>query len=434
MAATRRRTKRSGHHGGGGCLVLLFLVLLVTGLWYFFIGDKEPSPRSTPAPEPQPVMSGADVDYRPVANGIYLRLQAALAKQEAEMAWEPPVEKEAERSATGGKIFWQAANIVVRPAEAPDLAAAVAAAAPQQGKLSLSGAERDTWQGSEVDRYELVLAEQPDETLLTLTIGHIYVYAPSGKAAKPAPAEKAPQQAKKPEPAVAVPTPPLPKRSAKGKAKIAFVIDDCGGNLGPQKVYESLGRPFTYAIMPNLEYTREAAESAHSSGGQVILHLPMEPISGQGMEPATILTTMDAATVRQMTADAIGQVPHLIGVNNHQGSKVTADPRTMRMVLREIGRRGLFFLDSRTSASSVAESLAKEMGIRTAANELFIDNSADEDAIRAQIRAAIAIAKRDGYCISIGHCRPHTAAAMRSMIGEIENNGVELVFLSDLVS
>lgn len=428
------RKKKSG--GGIQWLLLFLLIAITAGLWYFFIAEeKEP-----PMPPSEPVLSGADADYRPVAQNVYLLLRRGLGDK-AEVAWEPPVEKETERAATGGKIRWTAANIVVTPTEEIDLAAIVQNITPSQSELELLPPEADTWQGEQAERYELRLTASPDEVMLYMTIGHIYcknVQKEKDKETKkeePAPGTLQTEPPAEPAQPVTPAVTPPPKKTHKAatRAYLAIVVDDCGENLAVQEVYESLGRPFTFAVIPYLSHTREAAVSGSQAGMEVILHLPMESLAGEGMEPTSILTSMDDKTIRNTVVNAIGQVPHIVGVNNHQGSKATSDKRVMKVVLNELAARNLYFFDSRTSPSSVASSMASSMGMRTAYNELFIDNSADESVIRERLREAVQIALRDGSCIVIGHCRPHTAAAVRDMVAEIESEGVELVHLSRLL-
>ena len=128
-----------------------------------------------------------------------------------------------------------------------------------------------------------------------------------------------------------------PKENAGGQVtgRLAIVIDDAGRDLDSQHIYEQMGIPLTLAVMPDQIHTRDAALSWRAHGLPVILHQPMESVSGIGMEPKVILTSMSDADIRQMLRDSLSQLPEAIGINNHQGSKATIDARTMDIVDRK---------------------------------------------------------------------------------------------------
>ena len=214
--------------------------------------------------------------------------------------------------------------------------------------------------------------------------------------------------------------------------RLVVVIDDAGRDLASQKVYENMGIPLTLAVMPNQVHTREAAMSWHAKGLPVILHQPMESVSGVGMENKVILTSMSDAEIRGMLKNSLSQVPEAIGINNHQGSKATTDKRTMEAVMNELSHRGLFFFDSRTNSTTAADAAAKIYGVRYARNDLFVDNSADVNDICRMIREGAERAKKHGTYIIIGHCRPNTAEAFRQMVPKLLAEGIEFRYLSSV--
>ena len=216
--------------------------------------------------------------------------------------------------------------------------------------------------------------------------------------------------------------------------RLAVVIDDAGRDLASQEVYESIGVPFTLAVMPNQVHTREAAASWAAHGMPVILHQPMESVSGSGMEAKTILTSMSDSEIRRMLSDSLSQVPEAVGINNHQGSKSTTDKRVMDDVMNELHHRGLFFLDSATNSYTEADGAAAEYGVPYARNDLFVDNSSDVSAIKAMIRKAAERAKEHGTYIIIGHCRPHTAEAFRQMVPQLEAEGIKFIYVLSLMN
>ena len=225
-----------------------------------------------------------------------------------------------------------------------------------------------------------------------------------------------------------------PKENAGGQVtgRLAIVIDDAGRDLDSQHIYEQMGIPLTLAVMPDQVHTRDAALSWRAHGLPVILHQPMESVSGIGMEPKVILTSMSDAAIRQMLRDSLSQLPEAIGINNHQGSKATIDARTMDIVMNELHHRGLFFFDSHTNSTTAADKAAKTYGVPYVRNDLFVDNSASVSDICAMIQEGADRAKKKGTYIIIGHCRPHTAEAFRQMIPKLKAQGIEFVYLSSL--
>lgn len=215
--------------------------------------------------------------------------------------------------------------------------------------------------------------------------------------------------------------------------RLAVVIDDAGFDLESQRIYEEIGVPLTLAVMPNKMYTSEAAAEWSRYGMPVILHQPMEPVSGSGMEEKTILTSMSDEAIRYMLKESLEQIPQAVGINNHQGSRATTDARVMRVVMNELSHRGLFFFDSRTNTTTAADSAAASYGVPYARNDLFVDNSADEGEIRAMIQEGANRAKARGSYIIIGHCRPHTAAAFRDIVPQLQAQGIEFVYVSSLL-
>lgn len=224
------------------------------------------------------------------------------------------------------------------------------------------------------------------------------------------------------------------KENAGGQVtgRLAIVIDDAGRDLDSQHIYEQMGIPLTLAVMPDQIHTRDAALSWRAHGLPVILHQPMESVSGIGMEPKVILTSMSDADIRQMLRDSLSQLPEAIGINNHQGSKATIDARTMDIVMNELHHRGLFFFDSHTNSTTAADKAAKTYGVPYVRNDLFVDNSASVSDICAMIQEGADRAKKKGTYIIIGHCRPHTAEAFRQMVPKLKAQGIEFVYLSSL--
>lgn len=223
--------------------------------------------------------------------------------------------------------------------------------------------------------------------------------------------------------------------SRKYSGKLAVIVDDCGYDMSSVRTLLNTGLPLNFAVLPYKPYSSDVLEMIKSDGRVALLHLPMEPVDRSAMSEgsSTICTDMSKDKILELTRKAINSLPGVSGVNNHQGSKATADSATMTIVLQELRKQDLFFVDSRTSSKSVARDKAVAMGVPTARNDIFLDNSSDVQAIRKQIYKAMDIAEKNGSAIAICHARPNTAKAWSMYAEEIKNTGIELVPITDLL-
>lgn len=231
------------------------------------------------------------------------------------------------------------------------------------------------------------------------------------------------------------PTPPsTPLQPAK---RVAFVIDDFGNNMAGTAEILSLPVPLTVAVMPFLPSTKQDAELAHQKGHDVFVHMPMEPVKGKRswLGPGAITTDLSDEEIRTRVQKAINDVPHAIGLNNHMGSKVTADERIMQIVMRVVKERGLIYLDSKTTDKSVASKVAAQMGVPHLENEIFLDDVYSVPHITKQMEK---VCKRIGnhpMCIAIGHVGPpgrKTASILLQYIPRIQKEA-EFVTISTLI-
>lgn len=217
-------------------------------------------------------------------------------------------------------------------------------------------------------------------------------------------------------------------------ARLAIIIDDLGYDRAAADSLLALGFPLTVSVLPHLPLSAEVAEEAYRRGDQVMLHLPMQSESATAKtEEVELRVGMNEQQVDSALAGMLETVPHAVGVNNHQGSRATADPALMAALMPELRRRGLFFVDSRTLASTVAYDTAERMGVRAASRKVFLDDSANREAIFGQLELAARDADRDGFAIAIGHPRPDTIDALAEDVPRLESRGIRLVFVSDVV-
>jgi len=195
----------------------------------------------------------------------------------------------------------------------------------------------------------------------------------------------------------------------------------------------AIGRSVTVAVLPGLRYSAEVSQRAQDAGLEVILHLPLEPMDGtRALGPGGVTVTMDEGEIQATVRAGLASVPGATGVSNHMGSRATADRRVMRAVMEVARERGLFFLDSRTTSLSVAGSVAAEVGIRSAARTVFLDNENDPVAIRREIRRLIETALRHGEAIAIGHAQRLTPRVIAEMLPEFDRAGIVFVPVSAL--
>ena len=215
--------------------------------------------------------------------------------------------------------------------------------------------------------------------------------------------------------------------------KIAIVIDDWGYNLNNLYLLDQIKYPFTVSILPRLDYSKRVATELNRRGVQIILHLPMEPHKKFSLEKNTILTSMDEETIRNIIVQDLADIHYAQGVSNHMGSKATEDLRTMGIVLKELKKRNLFFLDSLVSSKTICSSLAAKLGVGFVKRDVFLDNREDPEYIKGQIYKLKKKAQTFGYALGIGHDRKITLEVLKETMPELEREGYKLVFVSELV-
>ena len=216
------------------------------------------------------------------------------------------------------------------------------------------------------------------------------------------------------------------------RARLAIVIDDLGNDRAQADALFRLSYPLTLSVLPYLSSSGEIAEEAHRRGYQVMLHLPMESTAGEKDEPVELEPRMDANTVNKTFASMLDTVPYAAGVNNHEGSLGTSDPKLMRELMPLLREHHLFFIDSRTTAATVAETAAHSAGVPAASRNVFLDDDQSAGAVRKQFALAIRDAREKGSALAIGHPHPETLQVLTEMLPEAGRQGVTLVFASDL--
>ena len=216
--------------------------------------------------------------------------------------------------------------------------------------------------------------------------------------------------------------------------RLAIIIDDLGSDLAPAEALLKIRYPLTLSILPSQPHSKEIADEAFRRGDQVMLHLPME-FEGNSAKPEAIelRVGMGAVEVNRLLGQMLEAVPHAAGINNHEGSRATTDPALMADVMAVLRQRNLFFIDSRTTAATVAYDAARQAGVRAASRKVFLDDVETREAILGQIEIAERDAAKEGSAIAIGHPHPATIAALEQALPQLKARGVRLVFASALV-
>lgn len=231
-------------------------------------------------------------------------------------------------------------------------------------------------------------------------------------------------------------TPPAPKSpTVTVRGRLAIIIDDLGKDADFAEALSRLEIPVTGAVLPDLPASRQSAELLHAAGREVLLHVPMEPLdypqADPGREP--LFVNLPDSEIRRRLGIYLDSVPYSDGANNHMGSRFTADRAALAPVLDFFAEKGMFFVDSRTSAASVAAEEAKARQIRTAQRDVFLDNVADVPAIRAQLRKAVGLAAKNGRAIAIGHPHAATLEALKRETPALQRAGIVVVPVRELV-
>ena len=214
------------------------------------------------------------------------------------------------------------------------------------------------------------------------------------------------------------------------RAYLSVIIDDLGQSPDRDARTLALPGPVTMAIMPDTPHATDFARQAHHAGRTVILHMPMDPATGPyAWHPGTPLPELE----KRLNA-ALLRVPYAAGLNNHMGSRMTAQPEAMAWLMGELQRRDLFFVDSRTSAATVAAAKAQTQGLASVSRDVFLDDVRTTEAIAGQLRLAVELARRQGTAVVIGHPYPQTLEVLERELPRLKAQGVEMIELRQMIA
>jgi uncharacterized protein len=219
-----------------------------------------------------------------------------------------------------------------------------------------------------------------------------------------------------------------------GVARVAIVIDDVGFEERPILELAGIGLPLTFAILPYQRYSRSLSARLRAAGHEVILHLPMEPRAFPRRDPGegAVDEGMAPGEIETVVLRDIEEVPGVVGVNNHMGSRATADPLVMRAVLGVVRRQGLYFLDSRTTSDTVAYDTARALGVPAVERSVFLDDRREASYIEGQVRELLRKARERGSALAIGHPDPVTVEVLKRSADLLRGAEVRMVPASEL--
>ncbi|MBC3422604.1 divergent polysaccharide deacetylase family protein [Pseudomonas sp. RW3S2] len=213
-------------------------------------------------------------------------------------------------------------------------------------------------------------------------------------------------------------------------AYMSIIIDDLGQNSERDSRTLALPGPVTLAIMPDTPHATDFARQAHKAGRTVILHMPMDPATGPyawhpGLPIEELARRLDAALLK---------VPFAAGINNHMGSRMTAQRDAMAWLMGNLQERELFFVDSRTSAATVAAAQAQAIALAHVSRDVFLDDVRTPEAIAAQLRQGIELARKQGSAVLIGHPYPQTLEVLEREMPGLKRQGIELIELRQMIA
>ncbi|WP_064515033.1 divergent polysaccharide deacetylase family protein [Buttiauxella gaviniae] len=215
--------------------------------------------------------------------------------------------------------------------------------------------------------------------------------------------------------------------------KLAIVIDDFGYRPAQENQVIALPSNISVAVLPNAPHAREMATKAHNAGHEVLIHLPMAPLSKQPLEKDTLRPDMSSGEIERIIREAVNDVPYAVGLNNHMGSAMTSSLFGMQKVMQALGQYNLYFLDSMTIGNSQSMRAAAGTNVKVIKRKVFLDDTQNEADIRFQFNRAVELARRNGSAIAIGHPHPTTVRVLQQMVYNLPSD-ITLVRPSSLLN
>jgi polysaccharide deacetylase 2 family uncharacterized protein YibQ len=215
--------------------------------------------------------------------------------------------------------------------------------------------------------------------------------------------------------------------------EIAIVIDDLGADAVETRRAIALPAAVNLSFLPYPDTTPEFAREAVRAGHQILVHVPMEPDGADNPGPNALTTGLDAAEIVRRLDWALSRVPGYSGINNHMGSRFTADRAALVPVAEALADKHVFFLDSRTTTGTVVVPVARAFGVPSAGRDVFLDDEQVVGAVDQQIAALEARAREQGVAIGIGHPHAVTMSALEAWTKQTAARGFILIPVSTAI-
>lgn len=221
--------------------------------------------------------------------------------------------------------------------------------------------------------------------------------------------------------------------NSKAEPLLTLIIDDIGTQLSNGKQALSLPGDITYALLPFSKHASELAKIGLDLNKEFILHSPMQSIDNRLINEQTLHIHMTNKQFKQQLNKQLTIFPFIKGLNNHMGSLLTTHPAYMKLVMQELKRNNLFFIDSRTTTKTIASKIALENNIPTVERDIFLDTDQSFISMRKQFTSAINLAKKNGHAVVIAHPYTNTLKFLQTHIPKLIHSNIKLVSASTLI-
>ncbi|MGQ9424968.1 divergent polysaccharide deacetylase family protein [Gilvimarinus sp. F26214L] len=215
--------------------------------------------------------------------------------------------------------------------------------------------------------------------------------------------------------------------------RISIVMDDLGYSLPLGRRAIEMPGALTLAVLPRSPHASALADFAQAQGKELMVHLPMSNLSGQALDEGALTAAMDEDAFRAVLTDNLSALPGALGVNNHMGSLLTQQSQAMGWLMEELAQRQLYFVDSRTTAASVAHGQARAMGVPSLERKVFLDHERGCEHMGRAFRHLLAVAAGEGQALAIAHPYPESLEFLEAIVPLLPAHGIELVFASALL-
>jgi len=217
---------------------------------------------------------------------------------------------------------------------------------------------------------------------------------------------------------------------------IAIIIDDLGQQRDYSLAVTRLPGPVACSVLPHTPWAAQVSAAATASGKEVMLHLPLQAMDISRLAGVGEISLDNSRQeLQQILAADLASVPNAVGVNNHMGSLITRHPGHMAWLMSEIAAyQHLFFVDSYTTAQSIAGDMAADYGIPVTRRNIFLDNQPGEDQLMYEYRRLLSLARKQGSALAIGHPYPETTAFLQRVLPHLPDQGIRLVSVAELIA